>query len=52
MTYNEEDNLRREAEKLNNLDEDQRIRRADFVKLPMWFDKDEDSKTLNSKKFY
>jgi hypothetical protein len=45
----EEGKIKREAEKYTNLYEEERIRREQFINIPMWFDKEEESPTLHSK---
>ena len=45
----EEGQIKREAEKFTNLYEDERIRREEFISMPMWFDREEESPTLHSK---
>jgi hypothetical protein len=52
MTDQNEQELKIEYGKVINIYEDERIKKCDFIKLPMWFDKDEDSPTLQSKFFY
>lgn len=45
----DEQQIRKECGKFINLYEDEKVSKDDFVKIPMWFDKDEDSPTLHSK---
>jgi hypothetical protein len=44
----EESKIRKETEKFVNLYEEETISKEVFVKIPMWFDGDQDSPTLQS----
>ncbi len=48
MQSQDETNFKKECEKFTNLYEDGRILKENFIRIPMWFDNDETSATLNS----
>ena len=51
ITVDHEHALKTHVEKVNGFKDPQKITREMFVKVPMWFDSNESSLTLNSKKY-
>ncbi len=52
MVHLDETNFKNNCSKITNLYEDDRVTKEQFINIPMWFDDDEQSTTLNSKQFY
>ena len=51
ITVDNEHALKTQVEKVSGFKEQQKIPRETFIKIPMWFDSNESSPTLNSKNY-